>query len=347
MFKTSSFRFVRHGTSHRCLGGGSTNVVEAFLGLGGPPGDVHGLELVKAGEHTGAGDSTEDVGSSTLHQGHETLVLHDLDEAVHGALVLDTTAGGHHHPPPHRVNGVGHESSSDGDSPSKEEGEENSSVLAEQQRLQSVVEAEVHATVDEDTNCRDGEASVQALDAIGLQSLHVDVDQAVELALTTLALGVVSQPGPGVVEGVYEEQGHGTGGATAGNVCGELQGLGGVLGGLEGGLDGILEGKVKRLSWEVPQHVRHVSSPEGVDSLRCQHTLGAVKHSIVWLVKTTLLDHLILVLDEQLDPLDGGGGGLGHAGSHAGEHERLKESKLLVSHNEVRVAVSLKKCYQA
>merc|ERR1719322_962939 len=63
-----------------------------------------------------------DVGSSTLHQGHETLILHDLDEAVHGALVLDTTAGGHHHPPPHRVNGVGHESSSDGDSPPKEEG---------------------------------------------------------------------------------------------------------------------------------------------------------------------------------------------------------------------------------
>merc|ERR1719220_543965 len=133
--------------------------------------------------------------------------------------------------------------------------------------------------------------------------------------------------------GVYEEQRHGAGSATAGDVCGELQGLGCVLRGLEGGLDGVLEGKVERLSWEVPQHVRHVSSPEGVDSLRCQHTLGAAQHSIVGLVKTTLLDHLILVLDEQLDPLDGGGGGLGHASSHAGEHERLEESKLLVSHN--------------
>ena len=92
------------------------------------------------------------------------------------------------------TNGVGHESSSNSDSPSQEEGEEDSSVLAEQQRLQGVVEAEVHATVDEDTNCGDGEASVQALDAIGLKSLHVDVDQAVELALTTLALGVVGQP---------------------------------------------------------------------------------------------------------------------------------------------------------
>merc|ERR1712079_959907 len=187
--QTSSFRFVRHGTSRRCLGGFSTNIVEAFLGLGSPPGDVHGLELVKASEHTGAGNSTEDVGSSTLHQGHETFVLHDLDEAVHGALVLDTTTGGHHHPPPHSVNGVGHEPSSDGDSPSQEEGEEDPSVLAKQQRLQGVVEAEVHATVDEDANCRDGEASVQALDAVGLESLYVHVDQAVELAFTTLALG--------------------------------------------------------------------------------------------------------------------------------------------------------------
>merc|ERR1719209_2349858 len=190
MFKTSSFRFVRHGTSHRCLGGGSTNVVEAFLGLGGPPGDVHGLELVKAGEHTGAGDSTEDVGSSTLHQGHETLVLHDLDEAVHGALVLDTTAGGHHHPPPHGVNGVGHEPSSDGDSPSQEEGEEDASVLAEQQRFQGVVEAEVHATVDEDANCGDGEASVQALIDVYVKTLKSDGIQGLYRGFTISAVGI-------------------------------------------------------------------------------------------------------------------------------------------------------------
>merc|ERR1719278_1851203 len=282
----------------------------------------------------------EDVGTSTLHHAHEALVLQDLHSAVDGTLVLDAATRGHHHPPPDCVNGVGHQAGSNGDSPSKEEGSNHRGVLSSNEHgLQCIEHTEVHATVDKDTNSGDGEASVQALDTIGLQSLHVHVDQAVELALTTLALGVVSQPGPGVVEGVYEEQRHGTGGATAGNVCGELQGLGGLLRGLEDGLDGVLEGKVERLSWEVPQHVRHVSSPEGVDSLGCQHTLGAVKHSIVWLVKTTLLDHLILVLDEQLDPLDGGGGGLGHASSHAGEHERLKESKLLVSHNEVRVSL--------
>merc|ERR1719225_1115447 len=64
-------------------------------------------------------------------------------------------------------------------------------------------------------------------------------------------------------------------------------------------------------------------------------------------LKAALLDHLILVLDEQLDPLDGGGGGLGHASSHAGEHERLEEPKLLFSHNVVRVTVSLVEVNQA
>ena len=50
-------------------------------------------------------------------------------------------------------------------------------------------------------------------------------------------------------------------------------------------------------------------------------------------IENHLLDHLILVLDEQLHPLDGGGGGLGHARGHAGQHEVLSESQLLlVSH---------------
>ena len=92
------------------------------------------------------------------------------------------------------TNGVGHEPSSDSDSPSKEEGQEDTSILAQEQWLQCVVEAEVHATVDEDTNSRDGEASVQALDTVGLEGLHVYVNQTVELALTTLALGIVGQP---------------------------------------------------------------------------------------------------------------------------------------------------------
>merc|ERR1711975_168676 len=184
-----------------------------------------GLELVETGEHTSTSDTTEDVGTSTLHHAHEALVLQDVHSAVDGTLVLDTATRGHHHPPPDCVNGVGHEAGSNGDSPSKKEGSNHRGVLSSNEHgLQGIEHTEVHATVDKDTNSRDGEASVQALDAIGLQSLHVHVNQAVELALTTLALGVVGQPGPGKVKGVHEEKGQGSSSTTGGNVGGELGG---------------------------------------------------------------------------------------------------------------------------
>merc|ERR1719150_3553325 len=132
--------------------------------------------------------------------------------------------------------------------------------------------------------------------------------------------------------GVHEEKGQGSGKTTRGNVRGQLDGGRGILGGGEQGLDGVLEGEVQGLGGEVPQHVRKVSSPEGDNTLGGHHPLGAVKDSGVGLVQTTLLDHLILVLDEQLDSLDGGGHGLGDTGSNTGQHEVLEEPKLLVTH---------------
>merc|ERR1712184_140361 len=218
-------------------------------------------------EDTSASNTTEDVGTSTLHHAHEALVLHDLHGAVDGALVLDSTTRGHHHPPPDCVNGVGHQASGNGHSPAKDEGGSHRGVLSsDQERLQGIKESEVHATVDEDTDSGDGEASVQALDTIRLQSLDVDIDQSVELALTTLALGIVGQPGPGKVKGIHKQEGHGSSGTTGGNVGGQLGGVGGILGGGEQGLNGVLEGKVKSLSGEVTQHVGEVSSPERNDT---------------------------------------------------------------------------------
>ena len=65
--------------------------------------DVDLLEGIETGQDTGASDSSKDVGSGTLHHGHKALVLHDLNGAVDGALVLDAATGGHHHPPPDGV----------------------------------------------------------------------------------------------------------------------------------------------------------------------------------------------------------------------------------------------------
>merc|ERR1712015_438198 len=127
----------------------------------GSPRDVHGLELVETGEDTSASNTTEDVGTSTLH----------------------------HDPPPDCVNGVGHQASGNGHSPAKDKGGSHRGVLSsDQERLQGIKESEVHSTVDEDTDGGDGESSVQTLDAIGLQSLDVDINQSVKLALASLAL---------------------------------------------------------------------------------------------------------------------------------------------------------------
>merc|ERR1712105_210301 len=129
-----------------------------------PEGDIDFLELVKASQDTGSSHASQNVGSGSLHQGHEAFVLHDLGEAINGSLVLDSTAGGHHHPPPDGVDWVGHEASGDGDSPAKQEGKSHSSISSQNQRLQSVVQTKVHPTVDEDTDSRDGESSVESLD---------------------------------------------------------------------------------------------------------------------------------------------------------------------------------------
>ena len=67
------------------------------------PADVHSLELVESCQDTSTSHSSQDVGSGSLHHGHEALVLQDLDSAVNGALVLDTAARGHHHAPPDGV----------------------------------------------------------------------------------------------------------------------------------------------------------------------------------------------------------------------------------------------------
>ena len=105
MFKTGFFFCFAAGQAAQRFFGGVVRLrlLEPDLGVGSSPRDVHGLELVEPGENASTGDPTQDVSSGSLHQRHESLVLRDLEEAVHGALVLNATAGGHHHPPPHGV----------------------------------------------------------------------------------------------------------------------------------------------------------------------------------------------------------------------------------------------------
>ena len=78
----------------------------------------------------------------------------------------------------------------------------------------------------------------------------------------------------------------------------------------------------------------HLTSPEGVHTLCLEDPDSAVRHTIVGLVKTSLLDHLILVLDQQLHSLDRSGDCLGDSSGHARQHEVLREAHDAVSHAE-------------
>jgi len=293
------------------------------------PRDVELLEGVESGQDTGTGDTSEDIGTSALHHGHEALVLHDLHGAVDGALVLDGGSGGHHHTTTNGVNGVGHQTGSDGHTVAQAEGKEQPSIGTEEDGLQRVVETEVHSTVNENADARDDESTVQTLDTVGLDGLGVDIDETLVLALTALALGVVSETGTGVIEGVDEEQGQGSGASSGQNVGAELLGVSSVFGDVEGGLYFVLEGEVEGLRREITQAVGQVTSPQRVNALVLDGPGGAVDDALVGLVETPLTDHLILILDEQLDALDGGGGRLGHDGGNAGKGEILGESQLL------------------
>ena len=80
-------------------------------------------------------------------------------------------------------------------------------------RTEGVVDTEVETTVNDDADNRGNEATVETGNTVRRKSLLVDVDETVELALTTLGggLGIVGKTGTGVVEGVDEEEGSGTG----------------------------------------------------------------------------------------------------------------------------------------
>ena len=52
--------------------------------------DVESLDFISTGEDTSTSDTTEDVGTSTLHHRHETFSLEDLHTAINGGLVVDT-----------------------------------------------------------------------------------------------------------------------------------------------------------------------------------------------------------------------------------------------------------------
>lgn len=268
------------------------------------------LELVVEREYTCTGDTTENVGTCTLEERLGALLGDDLRTGVEHGLVVDGRSGRHHHATTNSIERIRSKTSTNSNTPSEEEGGEEASLelTDENNRLKRVVDTKVETTVDDDTNDRRDETTVETGDTVGGEGLPVDVDETVELTFTSALcgrLGVVGETGTSIVEGVDEEEGRSTGSTTRCNVTGEPLPVTVLLPEAEEGLEVILEGKVEGLGWEVTNDVGGVTSPESGEALVTVRAGEAVDDAVVLVAETTLLDHFILILDEELDTLDG------------------------------------------
>jgi len=178
------------------------------------------LHLIVDGQDTCTCYTTENVGTSTLEERLDTLLGDDLATGVEGRLVLDGLTRGHHHTTTDSIQWVRSNTSTSSDTPSEKEGSKEVTLKRTNQddRLDRVVHTEVQTTVNDYTKDGRTETTVKTGNTIGGESLLVDIDQTVELTLTT-SLGVlviVGETGTGVIEGVDEEEGSGT--SSLGNV---------------------------------------------------------------------------------------------------------------------------------
>lgn len=257
------------------------------------------LGLVVDGQDTSTGNTTENVGTSTLEERLDTLSGDDLAGSIHGVLVLDGLTGGHHHTTTDGIKRVRGDTGTSGDGPTKSERSQEVTLesTGEKDRLDRVVHTEVQTTVDDDTSNGGHETTVETGNTVGGEGLLVDIDETVELTLTTLLgrLGVVGETGTGVVEGVDEEEGSGTGSTTGGQVTGHPLGVTVTLllvG--EHRLVGITEGEVQSLGREVTDDVGSVTTPQGENTLGLCGSAEALNDTVVLAVETTGLEHLIL-----------------------------------------------------
>jgi hypothetical protein len=82
------------------------------------------LELVVKRQDTSTGDTTKDVGTSTLEERLVTLAGDDLAVAVEHGLVVDGSTRSHHHTTTDGVERVRGETSTNRDTPAEQEGRE-------------------------------------------------------------------------------------------------------------------------------------------------------------------------------------------------------------------------------
>jgi len=314
----------------------STNKLHLFQSLSSSHFDVSTSDQIETREDTSTGNTSENVGTSTLHQGHETFILQDLDTTVKGGFVVNTSSGGHHHTTTDGINWVRSKTRNNGNTPSQKEGGQETRVVSQKHWFESIVKTEVKTSVDEDTNTGDNETSVKTTNTVRGKSLLVDVNETIVLSGTILGFGVVSKSSTSVIQRVDDGQGHGTSETTGSDVSGEFDGVRGIFAGGEKSFDLSFEGEVQGLGWEISDNIGQVTSPESTNTFSSKSSFGAVENTSVGTIKSALFDHFTLILDKKLDSLNGGSGSLGDTSCDTGEHKILKESQLLAHFGETR-----------
>lgn len=297
------------------------------------------MDVIVTGDGTSTGNTSEDISTSTLEEGEGTFLGDNLLGTIDGTVVLDGLTGGHHHSSSDGIDGIRSQTSEDGNGPANTE--VNVEVVLQvtgEQGLDGVVETEVKTSVDNDTDARDNETSVETGNTIGGEGLFVDIDQTAVLLLTTLLgrLQVIGQFGSGEIQRVDEGEGDGTSQTTGSHVSSEPDSVTVFFLFIEHSLEGILEGEVQGLSGEVSQDIGPVTLPESLSTFFVEDSLGTVGNTGISSVQSTLLDHFVLILNSHLDNFNGRGNGLGDGGGDTTGQEILNEiegsSLLLLRH---------------
>jgi len=289
------------------------------------------LDLSVEDEDHGGANSTQSVGTSSLEECSGSLLLHDLGEAVHGALVHPLglrLLGLHLQTTTHSVEWVGCIACAEGSGLGTCELDSNTldavvvCELRRDQANESVVDSEVCSTEWHNTDHGHTETVVETHETgWSLGSLDEAIGETLEGALARADIG--GETGTGVIKRVDDCQGTGAGKTTGCHVHGEEApeaSLWAVL--REPTLDGILEGKVERLCWEITQDVHKVSTPESGDSLLGCNTGEAVADSGV--SGNLARDNAgvgILSLDDELHTLNRSSAGLGNGARGATSNE--------------------------
>jgi hypothetical protein len=109
-------------------------------------------------------------------------------------------------------------------------------------RTEGVVDTKVKTTVNNNTNDRGDKSTIKTSDTIRGEGLLVDIDQAIELTLSSTlgGLSIVGETGTGVIERVDKEEGRGTSSSSGCNVTSEPLPVSVLLPKAEEGLEVVL-----------------------------------------------------------------------------------------------------------